>query len=196
MRSNKRIAARKPRFRLTKDLERKIRSEAAKTGLAPGEYLRLVVSIAQTVRRSMPEGQSIDAAALLQLVKNPLLGSVFEMLSKSALTTLKGFPGLDGQNDNEPKEKATTPAQPITPQNPGFIPEMRQPLPPRQAQQPGQGTPHLNVPSPGNGYPHTLPPYAPYHPYAQRPVPGQNAPAQPVPAPSAARPVYPPQYFM
>lgn len=157
---------------LPKSLRERVQREARKLGLTPTQYLRMAVSISESVAAAMPTDQSMDMKTMAKIVESPIWG----ILVQSIGPTISGL--LDGQSSGESKalqEKTETqqqeqreprPGQPGQhPFSPPFFPPFFPPMPPIQqtpaapARQPygtplgqGQGVQPLHPAQPGIPY--------------------------------------------
>jgi hypothetical protein len=148
---------------LTKSLRQRILAEANKLGLTPAEYLRMAVTMSESIRTAMPKDKSIDMKSMVKMLDSPLWGILVQSIGPTITGMLEQTPTDKDEGSKSETAKERTPNQPSvrpTPPSvryPQFHPEqpVRPPLgpyvQPPQGQQPGTAQP--NRPNPGMGQP-------------------------------------------
>lgn len=127
---------------LTSSTQRRIAREAAALGIPPQKYLKLVLTVSESLRASLGADQKLDLSVISQWMDSPLWPVMVEWIVKTAGSMLKQSGG-DASVDAKTKQEDSAQVQPTGPSSSRGA---RNSQPPPREVPPGYGPPRQTHP--------------------------------------------------
>lgn len=136
-----------PHHKISVELQQRILTEAKQLGLTSNEYLRLILALSTTLRKSIPGGPKMNGKQLLAFVDNPIfslvlqsvIGTIMKQTENSEKNESETKSSINNQNElpesNEPPTVQNQNGYPQNPylQQPQATPSQQRPVPPPYA---------------------------------------------------------------